>query len=319
MELKPTRDGFGEGLLELGKTNPDVVALSGDLEDSARAVWFKQQYPNRFFSVGIAEQDMIGTAAGLAIQGKIPFACSFAQFVTGKGLEQMRLAVCYQRLPVKIVGSHGGLSVGADGATAESLEEFSSLRALPHMTLIVPCDAVEAKKATLASADYPGPVFLRLGRSPVPIITTPSDAFQIGRATVLREGRDLSVIACGIMVAQALQAAERLAKEGLHARVINCHTLKPLDKSVILQAARETGAIVTVEEHSVIGGLGSAVAEAVVQDCPVPMRLVGVLDRFGTSGDPQELLKAFGLMPDDIVHAAKEVLQLKQTALGSRL
>ena len=314
MADKPTRDGFGEGLLELGKTNPNIVALSGDLEDSARAIWFKKEFPDRFFSVGIAEQDMIGTAAGLALAGKIPFACSFSQFVTGKTYEQLRLAVCYQRLPVKIIGSHGGLSVGADGATAEALEEFASMRSLPGMTVIAPCDALEAKKATLACAAHPGPVFMRLGRSPVPIITKPEDRYTIGKAAVLRDGADVALIACGVMVAHALLAAEQLAKDGIEARVLNLHTLKPIDAETILKAARDTGAIVTAEEHSVIGGLGGAVAEVVVQGHPVPMRFVGVHDRFGTSGDPAELLKAFHLMPEDIVRAAKDVLRLKQFA-----
>jgi len=318
-ELKPTRDGFGEGLLELGRTNPNVVALSGDLEDSTRAIWFKQKYPERFFSVGIAEQDMVGTAAGLALMGKIPFACSFSEFVTGKALEQVRLAVCYQKLPVKIAGSHGGLSVGADGATAEALEELAHMRSLPNMTVLVPCDALEAKKATLAAAKHAGPVFLRLGRNAVPIITRLEDPFVIGEAKTLREGSDVSLIACGIMVAHALSAAALLAKEGIDARVINLHTLKPIDKSTILKAARETGALVTAEEHSVLGGLGSAVAEVVVQEHPVPMRFVGVMDRFGTSGDPGDLLKAFHLMPEDITQAARDVLRLKKNAVGSRL
>lgn len=312
MADKPTRDGFGEGLLELGKTHPQVVALSGDLEDSARAIWFKKQYPNRFFSVGIAEQDMIGTAAGLALAGKIPFACSFSQFVTGKTVEQLRMAVCYQKLNVKIAGSHGGLSVGADGATAEALEEMTILRALPNMTVVVPCDALEAKRAAIASADYPGPVYLRLGRSPVPIITKETEPFQIGRASVLRPGDDVAIVACGVMVSHALRAAEQLATEGLEARVINLHTIKPLDRAALLSAAKETGAIVTAEEHTVLGGLGGAVAEVLVQHQPVPMRFVGVQDRFGTSGDPADLLKAFHLMPEDIVTAAKEVLRLKQ-------
>jgi transketolase len=315
-EQKPTRDGFGEGLLELGKTHPNVVALSGDLEDSARAVWFKQQYPNRFFSVGIAEQDMVGTAAGLALVGKIPFACSFSQFVTGKALEQMRMAVCYQQLNVKIAGSHGGLSVGADGATAEALEELAHMRALPHMTVIVPCDALEAKRATIACADYPGPVFLRLGRSPVPTITKPSDSFRIGQANVMRDGHDVTLVACGVMVSHALQAAEQLAKDDIQARVLNVHTLKPLDHGALLSAAKETGAIVTAEEHTVLGGLGGAVAEVIVQHQPVPMRFVGIQDRFGASGDPADLLKAFHLMPEDIVKAVKDVLRLKQSALG---
>ncbi len=315
MADKPTRDGFGEGLLELGKTHPNVVALSGDLEDSARAIWFKKEYPDRFFSVGIAEQDMIGTAAGLAISGKVPFACSFSQFVTGKALEQLRLAVCYQRLNVKIAGSHGGLSVGADGATAEALEEFTHMRALPHMTVIVPCDAIEAKKATIACADYPGPVFLRLGRAPVPMVTKAADPYEIGRASVLREGEDVAIVACGVMVAHALHAADLLGKDDIRARVINLHTVKPIDREVLLAAAKDTGAIVTAEEHSVVGGLGSAVAEVLVQTHPVPMRLVGIQDVFGTSGDPADLLKVFHLMPEDIVRAVKDVLRLKQNAL----
>jgi len=318
MADKPTRDGFGEGLLELGKTHPSVVALSGDLEDSARAIWFKKEFPARFFSVGIAEQDMIGTAAGLAIMGKIPFACSFSQFVTGKALEQMRLAVCYQQLNVKIAGSHGGLSVGADGATAESLEELAVLRSLPRMTVVVPCDAVEAKKATIASAAYPGPVYLRLGRAPVPLITRPEDPFTIGRANTLRVGDDVTIVACGIMVAHALAAADLLAKAGVSARVINLHTIKPIDRAALAQAARDTGAVVTAEEHTVLGGVGSAVAEVLSQEHPVPMRMVGVADRFGTSGDPAELWKAFGLMPEDIAKAVRDVLQLKKTAINSR-
>ena len=314
-ENKPTRDGFGEGLLELGKTHPNVVALSGDLEDSARAIWFKKQYPERFFSVGIAEQDMIGAAAGLAMTGKIPYACSFSQFVTGKGLEQMRMAVCYQRLNVKIVGSHGGLSVGADGATAEALEELTHMRALPFMTVLVPCDAVEAKRLTLQSADYPGPVFLRLGRSPAPIVTKPDDSCTIGQANVLRRGDDVAIAACGVMVAHALQAAEQLARDDIQARVINVHTIKPLDADTLIAAARETGAVVTAEEHTVLGGLGGAVAELLVQHHPTPMRFVGVQDRFGTSGDPAVLLKTFHLMPEDIVAAVRDVLRAKQRAL----
>ena len=318
MENKPTRDGFGEGLCDLGKTHPHVVALSGDLEDSTRAVWFKKQYPDRFFSVGIAEQDMIGTAAGLALAGKIPFACSFSEFVTAKALEQLRMAVCYQQLNVKIAGSHGGLSVGADGATAEALEEFTHMRSLPHMTVIAPCDAIEAKKATIAAADYPGPVFLRLGRSPVPTLTQSSDPYQIGRAIVMRPGDDVSLIACGLMVAHALEAAEALVASGIQARVINCHTIKPLDQQTILAAAKETAALVSVEEHTVVGGLGGALAELIVQHAPVPMRFVGIQDQFGISGDPDVLLRAFHLMPEDIVNATKELLRFKPESFGSR-
>ncbi|HEX9779598.1 MAG TPA: transketolase C-terminal domain-containing protein [bacterium] len=313
MADKATRDGFGEGLLELGRRDPRIVALSGDLEDSARAIWFKKEFPDRFFSVGIAEQDMVGAAAGLAMAGKIPFACSFSQFVSGKALEQMRVMVCYQRLDVKIVGSHGGLSVGADGATAEALEEVTHMRALPHMTVIVPCDAVEARKAAVASADYPGPVYLRLGRAPVPAVTEESDAFTVGEARLMRPGTDVAIVACGVMVAHALRAAEALAKDGVDARVINLHTIKPLDERALTAAAAETGAIVTAEEHTVLGGLGGAVAELLAQRHPVPMRMVGIQDRFGTSGDPAQLLKAFGLMPEDIVSAVRDVLRAKSS------
>jgi transketolase len=318
MADQATRDGFGEGLLELGKTHPNVVALSGDLEDSTRALWFKKQYPDRFFSVGIAEADMVGTAAGLALMGKIPFACSFSEFVTGKGLEQLRLAVCYQNLNVKIAGSHGGLSVGADGATAEALEDIAHMRALPRMTVLVPCDAVEAKQATIACADQPGPVFLRLGRSPVPTVTHETGGYRIAQARLMRAGGDLTIVACGVMVSHALQAAEPLAREGIEARVINLHTIKPLDRDAVVAAARETSAIVTAEEHSVLGGLGSAVAEVLAQTHPVPMRFVGVQDRFGTSGDPADLLKAFHLMPEDIVAAARDVLRAKPRAASLR-
>jgi transketolase len=309
-----TRDGFGEGLLALGATHPQVVALSGDLEDSCRAINFKKQYPARFFSVGIAEQDMVGTAAGLALAGKIPFACSFSQFVTGKTLEQLRMAVCYQRLNVKVVGSHGGLSVGADGATAEALEEFTHMRSLPFMTVLAPADALEARRLTMACADHPGPVYLRLGRAPVPAVTKASDLLQIGRANVLRRGNDVTIAACGVMVSHALLAAELLAKEAIEARVINVHTIKPLDRDTLLAAAKETGAVVTAEEHTVIGGLGGAVAELLAQQHPVPMRFVGVQDRFGTSGDPAQLMQVFHLMPEDVAKAVKEVLRLKQPA-----
>ncbi len=315
-DMKPTRDGFGEALLELGASDPRVVALSGDLEDSSRAKWFKDQYPDRFFSVGIAEQDLIGTAAGLAIAGKIPFACSFSAFVSGKSWEQIRIAVCYQNVNVKIVGSHGGLSVGADGATAEALEEFAILRVLPHMTVIVPCDANEAKQATFAAHKHVGPVYLRLGRAPVPTITPPDAPFVIGKAARLRDGDDATIIACGTLVAHALQAAESLQKESINVRVVNMATIKPLDAEAIRDAARDTGAIVTAEEHSVVGGLGGAVAEIVAQQYPVPMRCVGVQDRFGTSGDPADLFKVFHLMPEDVIKATKDVLRLKQERVG---
>ena len=310
----PTRDGFGEALLALGAKDQRIVALSGDLEDSARAKWFKDKYPERFFSVGIAEQDLIGTAAGLALAGKIPFACSFSAFVSGKSWEQIRVAVCYQQANVKIVGSHGGLSVGADGATAEALEDVSIMRALPHMTVIVPADAPQAYQATCAMTAYVGPVYLRIGRAPVPVITAPDAPFVIGKATTVRDGDDVTLMACGTMVAFSLRAAELLAAQGVSARILNMATIKPIDAAAIRAAARQTGAIVTVEEHNVVGALGSAVAEVVVQDQPVPMRFVGVHDRFGTSGNPNDLYKAFHVTPEDIASAAAELLKVKRTS-----
>jgi transketolase len=225
------------------------------------------------------------------------------------------MAVCYQKLNVKVVGSHGGLSVGADGATAEALEELTHMRSLPSMTVLVPCDALEAKKAAIAAAEYPGPVFLRLGRAPVPQVTKEADRFRIGEASLMRRGNDVTIAACGVMVGHALQAAELLAREDIEARVLNVHTVKPLDESALLAAAKDTGAIVSAEEHTILGGLGGAIAELLAQRHPVPMRFVGVQDRFGTSGDPAELLKAFHLMPEDIVKAVKDVLRLKQSAL----
>ena len=312
MADKTTRDGFGEGLLELGKTNPNVVVLSGDLEDSTRAIWFKEKFPERFFQIGIAEQNMIGAAAGLALSGKIPFACSFGVFVTGRAWEHIRTSVCNMNLNVKIGGSHCGVSVGADGTTAEAMEDIAIMRAQVNMTVLVPCDALEAKKAAIVAASHAGPVYIRFGRSAVPTITQEKDPFVIGKATRLREGKDVSLIACGIMVSHALEAATQLSKEGIEAAVINMHTIKPIDRQAIIEAARKTGAIVTAEEHSVIGGLGGAVAEVLVEESPIPMKRIGIQDRIGESGTPEELLKLFHLLPEDIVDAAREVLRRKK-------
>jgi len=312
LEKKATRDGFGEGLLELGKTRPEVVVLSGDLADSTRAQWFQKEYPNRFFELGIAEQDMMGAAAGLALSGKIPFACSFGVFATGRAWEQIRTSVCNMNLNVKIGGTHCGISVGEDGTTNEALEDISAMRCQVNMTVIVPCDAIEAKKATLASANLKGPVYLRLGRNPAPMVTRPEDPFTIGKANLLRDGKDVSLLACGLMVHEALQAADLLAQEKIQARVINMHTVKPIDRDIIRSACRETGAIVTAEEHTVVGGFGSAVAEVVVEEHPVPMARVGILDRIGESGKPDELFEVFHLTAKDIVQAAHRVIQKKR-------
>jgi len=311
-KMVSTRDGFGEGLVELGKANKNVVALSADLTDSTRAAWFKRDFPDRFFGLGVAEQDMFGVAAGLALMGKIPFACTFGVFASGRAWDQIRVSVAYMDLNVKIAGTHGGISVGGDGATHQALEEIALMRIIPNMTVVVPCDAIEARRATIEAAAIKGPVYLRLGRSGVPVITKPEDFFKIGKANVLREGKDLAIFACGQMVSETLIACDALAKEGVHARVINLHTPKPIDKDVIIAASLETGAIVTAEEHTVMGGFGSAIAEVVSQSCPVPIKMVGVQDRFGLSGEPDELFKHFGLTAGDIVKAAREVLKMKK-------
>lgn len=310
--MKPTRDGFGEALIELGTKRDDVVVLCADLTDSTRAGWFKKYYPDRFFGFGVSEQDMMGTAAGLALSGKIPFACTFGVFAAGRAWDQIRVSIAYMNLNVKIAGSHGGISVGEDGTTHQAIEEITLMRVLPNMTVIVPCDAIEARKATLAACDYKGPVYLRLGRNPVPIITDQDSLFVIGKADILRDGKDLSIIACGHIVYEALLAQEILKKENISAGVINLHTSKPIDKETILDAARETGAIVTAEEHLLSGGFGSAIAEVLVENQSVPVEFVGIRDRFGESGSPSELFRLFKLTAEDIAEAARRVLRRKK-------
>ncbi len=311
-KMVPTRDGFGQGLVELGKTDKNVVVLSADLTDSTRAAWFKKDFPDRFFGLGVAEQDMIGVAAGLALEGKTPFACTFGVFASGRCWDQVRISVAYMNLNVKIVGTHGGISVGPDGATHQALEEIALMRILPNMTVIVPCDAIEAKKATMAAAKVKGPVYLRLGRSGVPVMTSADDAFVIGKSMTLIDGKDVAIFACGQMVSEAYKACEILKSAGVSARLVNMHTVKPIDRAAIIKAAKETGAIVTAEEHTVMGGFGSAIAEVVSQEFPVPIRMVGVKDKFGQSGEPDELFKHFGLTADDIVKAAKEAIRMKK-------
>ena len=311
-KMVATRDGFGEGLLELGRTDKNIVVLSADLTDSTRAAWFKKEYPDRFFGLGVAEQDMIGVAAGLALEGKIPFACTFGVFASGRCWDQIRVSVAYMKLNVKIVGTHGGISVGPDGATHQALEEIALMRILPNMTVVVPCDALEAKRATLEAARIEGPVYLRLGRSGVPSITKKEDPFKIGKASTLYEGKDLTIFACGQMVSEAIAARGMLEKDGIKVRLINMHTPKPIDKNAVIKAAKETGAIVTAEEHTIMGGFGSAIAEVVIQECPVPMKMVGVNDRFGVSGEAEELFEYFGLKAKDIVKAAHDVLKMKK-------
>ncbi len=311
IKSKATRDGFGEGLVELGGKRNDIVVLSADLTESTRAAWFKEKFPERFFSMGVSEQDMMGTAAGLALSGKVVFACTFGAFASGRAWDQVRVSLAYMKTNVKIAGTHGGISVGEDGPTHQANEELALMRILPNMTVIIPCDALEAKRATIASASRPGPVYLRLGRSGIPTITKEEDNFQIGKANLLKDGKDVSIIACGMEVSEALSAHEELKKENISARVINLHTIKPIDRDMIIKAAKETGAIVTAEEHTIVGGMGSAVSEVLSQNFPVPMEFVGVKDRFGESGDPKELFKLFGLTSADIVKAAKKVIARK--------
>lgn len=312
MDAKSTRDGFGEGIVELGEKRKDIVVLSADLTDSTRAGWFKKKFPERFFSMGVSEQDMMSTAAGLALSGKVAFACTFGAFAAGRAWDQVRVSLAYMDLNVNIAGTHGGISVGEDGPTHQAVEEITLMRVLPNMTVIVPCDAIEAKKATIASASCKSPVYLRLGRAKEPIVTRQEDPFVIGKANVLREGKDVAIIACGHEVGESLIACDILKKQGIDARVINLHTIKPIDKDVIIKAAKETGAIVTAEEHTISGGMGSAVSELVSQECPVPIEFIGVRDRFGESGEPAELFKLFQLTGDDIKKAAKRVVARKK-------
>ncbi len=311
MELKATREAFGEALLELGRKKKKVVVLSGDLEDATRAEYFKNEFSDRFFNLGIAEQDILGTAVGLSLDGLIPFACSFAAFLTNRAYGILRISICYNKRNVKVIGSHAGITVGADGATAQCLEDFAITRVLPNIIVLSPVDAIEAKKATYAMAEICGPVYMRLGRTPFPVITKESDPFTIGKANLMRDGNDVSIIATGLMVSEGLAAAESLSKEGISARVINMHTIKPLDEACIIAAAKHTRAIVTAEEHQINGGLGGAVAEVLARNEPAPIEMVAVLDTFGESGAPDELLKKYQLTAGDIIRAVKKVLNRK--------
>lgn len=306
-----TRDAYGETLAELGAENKDIVALDADLSGSTKTGVFARKFPERFFNMGIAEANMVGTAAGLAAAGKVPFVSTFAIFAVGRAWEQVRQSVAYPKANVKIVATHGGITVGEDGGSHQSVEDVAIMRAVPNMTVIVPADGVETRGAIRAAAAYKGPVYVRLGRNKVPTIFGADYRFEIGKGCEMAAGTDLTFIATGLMTAQALAAAELLKKEGISARVVHIATIKPLDQEIVLKAARETGAIVTAEEHSVIGGLGGAVAELLSEQWPVPVKRVGINDRFGTSGKAEELLKYFGLMPEDLAEAAREVLARK--------
>jgi transketolase len=310
---KPTRHGFGEALRDLGRKYDNVVVLGGDITGSVMTSYFKEEFPERFFSIGIAEQNATTIAAGMALSGKIAFFSSYSAFAAFRNADQLRISVCYNDVNVKIGGGHSGITVGPDGATHQSLEEVSLLRAMPNLTLVVPCDYLEAKKATIAVGEKFGPAYIRFGRSAVPMITDEDTPFELGKAEIFREGKDLAIVACGILVWEALQAAEELKKDhGIEARVINNHTIKPIDVKTLTDAARECGAIVTAEEHQVHGGLGAAVAEVVVKNYPVPMEFVGVKDQFGGSGEPEELMGKFGLTWKEIYASALKVLERRE-------
>ncbi len=310
-DAQATRDGFSEAFVELAKADDRVVGLCADLTGSTRMDEFAKQFPHRFWNVGIAEQNMVGMAVGLAMEGFIPFVATYGVFM-GRAWDHIRVSVCLNNANVKLIGTHSGITVGADGATAQALEDISMLRALPNLTFVCPCDAIEAKKATFALATMTGPTYLRLSRETSPIVTKQQAPFVLGRAECLHEGSDVTVIACGIMVEKALVAARVLAKEKISVRVLNVHTIKPIDKQSISDASRETGAIVVAEEHQAIGGLGAAVAEVLATLHPAPMEQVAMPNVFGESGSAQELLEKYKLTSDAIVRAVKRVLRRKK-------
>lgn len=312
VEREPTRFGYGRGLVVAGKADKNVVALSADLTGSTKTDDFKKEFPNRFIQVGIGEQNMASLAAGLAAAGKVPFFASYAMFSPGRNWEQVRTTLCYNNSNCKIAGAHAGVSVGPDGATHQAIEDVAITRVIPRMTVIVPCDSIETEKATIAAAKMYGPVYLRYNREKTPIITTKETPFEIGKAIILREGKDVSIVACGQMVHRALVAAEELSKEGIEAEVINIHTVKPLDEQAVLDSVKKTNCVVSAEEHQIAGGLGSVVAEFLAKNYPAPMEFIGVNDRFGESGEPDELLEKFGLTAEKVKEAIKKVVSRKK-------
>ncbi len=307
-EKRATREALGETLIELANEGVDIIAVDADLAGATTTAKFAKAHPGRHINVGIAEQNMIGTAAGLAVEGKIVFTGSFAVFATGRAYDQVRNTVCYSALNVKLAPTHSGITVGPDGGSHQMLEDIALMRVLPGMRVLVPADYVAAKAALRLAAATPGPFYIRLGRVAAPVIYDAGHTFELGAARVLREGVHVTLAACGLMVAQALAAADELALEGIHAEVLDVSSIKPLPAEAIAASARKTGAVVTCEEHSIIGGLGSAVAEALGELAPVPLARVGVRDVFGTSGEPDELMAHFGLTAADIAKAAREVL-----------
>ena len=304
-----TRESYGKTLVRLGEKNKDLVVMDADLSGSTKTGEFKKAFPERFFNMGIAEQDMYGAAAGLALSGKVVCASTFAMFATGRAFEIIRNSIGYTKANVKICATHAGITVGEDGASHQTFEDIALMRTIPGMTVVNPSDGVSAEKLIEQVVEMYGPAYVRLGRAAVPIVYDEDEEFEIGKAKTIREGNDVTIIATGIMVAEALDAADILKDEGIEARVIDMFTIKPIDTEVIVKAAKETGAIVTAEEHSVIGGLGSAVCEVTAEECPVKVRMVGQLDTFGSSGKPEELKKEYHMTAADIVAAARNILQ----------
>ncbi len=311
-EKIPTRDGFGKGLVDAGEKDERIVVLCADLAESTRCHWFKEKFPARYIELGVAEQNLVTIASGLANYGKIPFISSYAVFNPGRNNEQIRTLVSLSKLPVKIAGGHAGVSVGPDGATHQGLEDIALMRVQPTMPFLIPCDAIEARKATLDAAFYDGPVYIRLGREKTAVFTTEETPFEIGKANILQAGKDATIVGCGSLLYNALLVAEELSKDGIDVEVINCHTVKPLDTETILDSVKKTGAIVSVEEHQIMGGLGSAVAEMLAQNFPAPQELIGVRDRFGESGEAGELIEALGMGVKDIKAAIIKVIKRKK-------
>ena len=314
VEKVPLRQGYGDGLLEAGKENENIVALCADLTGSTKTNIFADEFPERFVQVGIGEQSMASVAAGMAAMGKIPFIASYAMFSPGRNWEQIRTTICYNNSNVKIAGCHAGVSVGPDGGTHQAIEDIAIIRVIPRMTVVVPCDSIEAKKATIAGLKMTGPFYIRLAREGTPVITTEDTPFEIGKAQVFwsPDGNpDVSVIACGSLVYNAILAAKKAEEDGIKVEVVNNHTIKPMDEKVITESAKRAGAVVTVEEHQAMGGMGSAVAEVLAKNNPVPIEFVGVNDRFGESGEPEELIEKFGLGADSILEAIKKVKERK--------
>lgn len=307
-----TREAYGAALAELGEKYKDIVVLDADLSKSTKTYDFKKKFPQRFFNIGISEQDLIGTAAGFASCGKIPFASTFAMFATGRAFEQIRNSVAYPKLNVKIAATHAGITLGEDGASHQAIEDVAAMRAIPNMTIINPADGISTKKAIEAAVNYFGPMYIRLGRLGVPEIYQDDIKFEMGKGIVIEEGKDVSIIAAGFMVHLAMEAAAKLKQEGIEAEVIDMHTIKPIDKELLIETAKKTGAIVTAEEHNIIGGLGGAVAEVLGEEYPVPMIRVGIKDIFGQSGKPMELVKLYNIDSDDIVLAAKRIVEKKK-------